>query len=346
MEMDEYNKIEIEDYVITFLRQLAKDEEPFSQVIALVGEQLCDDHGYCYRIYGALEVGNCSLEEGEVLFNQDGQEKLLEACRSNFPNYRILGWAIIESSFHRVSSEMIGSNMEGALAIEDKIMLHMHKDENWEHIFAYGENHWRMLPEFTVFYDKNIEMQQYLIYWNQQHHMQFTDSDEDVATRRFRKFMQEQKRQSRENKQRNYLAMVCMVLMIVIMATGISMMNNYEKLQGVEQAVNELSAIIESDRLERELQVSNMYELSDEEDMVTHALGDDALQESFADGLEDISGQSVVQDRIHEVQAGDTLHQICRNYYESDEYIEAICELNQITNPDQIQIGQKILLPW
>ncbi len=345
MEMDAYNKIEIEDYVITFLRQLAKGEEPFSQVIALVGEQLCDDYGYSYRVYGALESGNYSLEEGEFLFSQDEQEKLLEACKNNFPNSRILGWAIIESSFHRVSYDAIGRSMKGDFAIEDKIMLHMHKDEKWEHIFCNRGNHWHRLSEFTVFYDKNIEMQQYLIYWNQQNHAQLVDSDEDVATRRFRKFMQEQKRQSRESKQRNYLALVCMVLMIVIMATGISMMNNYEKLQGVEQAVNELSAVIENDRLERELQVSNLYEISDVEAMVTQMIGQDGLQESFAYGFEDTSNQVVVQERIHEVQAGDTLHQICRNYYESDEYIEVICELNQITNPDQIQIGQKILLP-
>lgn len=45
------------------------------------------------------------------------------------------------------------------------------------------------------------------------------------------------------------------------------------------------------------------------------------------------------------IQAGDTLIGISTRQYGNDSYVQAICELNGITNPDNIQIGQKILLP-
>ena len=45
------------------------------------------------------------------------------------------------------------------------------------------------------------------------------------------------------------------------------------------------------------------------------------------------------------IRPGDTLIGISFSLYGSEEYVEEICELNRISNPDNIQIGQKILLP-
>ncbi len=45
------------------------------------------------------------------------------------------------------------------------------------------------------------------------------------------------------------------------------------------------------------------------------------------------------------IQAGDTLIGISTRQYGDDSHVQEICELNGISNPDNIQIGQKILLP-
>lgn len=45
------------------------------------------------------------------------------------------------------------------------------------------------------------------------------------------------------------------------------------------------------------------------------------------------------------IQKGDTLIGICMTKYGSDERVAEICALNHISNPDDIKIGQKILLP-
>lgn len=45
------------------------------------------------------------------------------------------------------------------------------------------------------------------------------------------------------------------------------------------------------------------------------------------------------------IKSGDTLIAISRRIYGSDSYVPQICKLNNISNPDNIQIGQKILLP-
>lgn len=45
------------------------------------------------------------------------------------------------------------------------------------------------------------------------------------------------------------------------------------------------------------------------------------------------------------IQRGDTLIGICMSRYGSDQRVAEICLLNNISNPDDIKVGQKILLP-
>ncbi|MBR4083412.1 MAG: LysM peptidoglycan-binding domain-containing protein [Lachnospiraceae bacterium] len=48
---------------------------------------------------------------------------------------------------------------------------------------------------------------------------------------------------------------------------------------------------------------------------------------------------------VYIIRTGDTLIGISTSLYGSESYVKEICELNGISDPDNIQIGQKILLP-
>ena len=49
--------------------------------------------------------------------------------------------------------------------------------------------------------------------------------------------------------------------------------------------------------------------------------------------------------RYYEVERGDTLYLISKKIYGDTSHVKKICEMNQITNPDNIRYGQKIILP-
>ena len=49
--------------------------------------------------------------------------------------------------------------------------------------------------------------------------------------------------------------------------------------------------------------------------------------------------------RYYEVRRGDTLYMISQKIYGDTAHVKKICELNQITDPDNIHYGQKIILP-
>ncbi len=61
--------------------------------------------------------------------------------------------------------------------------------------------------------------------------------------------------------------------------------------------------------------------------------------------IAEIEAQQQSQPVSYVIQAGDTLIGISTRQYGNDSYVQAICDLNGIVNPDNIQIGQKIILP-
>ena len=49
--------------------------------------------------------------------------------------------------------------------------------------------------------------------------------------------------------------------------------------------------------------------------------------------------------RYYEIERGDTLYTISEEIYGDISKVQEICELNNISDPDDIRYGQKIILP-
>lgn len=74
----------------------------------------------------------------------------------------------------------------------------------------------------------------------------------------------------------------------------------------------------------------------EEEDADTDGTGD-------ADKEEEALSRSIT--RYYEVEQGDTLYTISQKIYGDTSRVEKICEVNQISDPDKIRSGQRIILP-
>ena len=72
-----------------------------------------------------------------------------------------------------------------------------------------------------------------------------------------------------------------------------------------------------------------------------------AASEVTTSGGQSAAGEetNIQQPKAYVVCKGDTLSGISIRVYGSMSYVDQICQYNKISNPDEIQIGQKILLP-
>lgn len=72
---------------------------------------------------------------------------------------------------------------------------------------------------------------------------------------------------------------------------------------------------------------------------------DNSVAEQKEDEGEQTEALSRNVTRYYEVENGDTLYTICQKIYGDISQVEKICELNDISDPDRIRSGQKIILP-
>lgn len=71
----------------------------------------------------------------------------------------------------------------------------------------------------------------------------------------------------------------------------------------------------------------------------------DPSEEEPAAAGEGVEALSRNVSRYYEVKHGDTLYKISQKIYGDTSQVKKICELNEITDPDHIHYGQKIILP-
>ncbi len=77
-------------------------------------------------------------------------------------------------------------------------------------------------------------------------------------------------------------------------------------------------------------------------DLQDKDVADGKQEETTGDGTEALSRNVT---RYYKVEKGDTLYKISMEIYGDTSKVEQICKLNQITDPDNIKYGQKIILP-
>lgn len=140
---------------------------------------------------------------------------------------------------------------------------------------------------------------------------------------------------------------------------GISTINNYRKMQKVEETLHILKAkegeggspkegsagqeglVVES--IASEVEPLEEKKENKEEDKASDLSGKEGAKEP-SDTAEAVSPQTE-RARYYTVQPGDTLDTICLSIYNSLDVREELCQLNDIEDGNKIFTGQKLKLP-
>jgi LysM repeat protein len=189
----------------------------------------------------------------------------------------------------------------------------------------------------------------------------------DQATMRFRSVMQEKKEQKHQKKTAGFLYAACMFLLMVVLVIGITMINNYDRMSDMEDAIYRLtetlqdtpeenvdleSAAEEENRefLEAESDLENADDVKMAEDFATpdeseepEPTDDEPEEEAAVEVFAPVETTS--QPQKYKVKTGDTLNQICRDYYGNMDMVQTVCIWNGLDDGDKIYVGQTIELP-
>ena len=116
---------------------------------------------------------------------------------------------------------------------------------------------------------------------------------------------------------------------------------------GSEEKENAEGALENKSKSESDMQAQSGETETDTEvkNTTTETGNEGNVQIASTENNDDTQALSRNVARYYEVKRGDTLYMISKKIYGDISHVNKICELNQITDPDNIHYGQKIILP-
>lgn len=228
-------RIYIEDYAATFLERTA--------CAVLLGEVWQNGTMKCFFIDGALKVE--PEEFGDAMW-----EKVYAEARQYFQGAEILGWASrAEEPEEEPEDEVLDLHREQFPGEDQILLLH---GENGETSVYLAENAGiKKQNGYCVYYEKNEQMQNYMI---QKNEGKSVDAEEEIPDRaiqnfrkRFAEKMEKAGQEAKEAKEANasltvrFLYGASMFLVLTILVIGVTMINNVNRMRDMEAALSEMA---------------------------------------------------------------------------------------------------------
>ncbi len=364
-------RIYVEDYVETFLNQLEEQGGDTTVTAFLLGEKVQIEGEECIFVTGTLQVKDRPEEQLDAVITREDLERAKVESREYFHELDIVGW------FQTVPDRPLALSREMAKAHEkllpEKYSLLILKGQEEELYFAYKFKELMEIGGHYIFYEKNPDMQSYMIRERRQIGVTPSEVVEDRAAKDFRSTIKGRMEVREQRRESRYVYLTSVLLVVVVLAIGISTMNNYDKMNSVQNSIETLSSNMgvngsagegsqeDAQNGQNTQEVQNSDTQNDQSDQQTTGQTGQGDQGDDASGTDKASQEtnggttpdpSTIQEELqgssedyYVVQKGDTLDLISKKLYGTTSETDAICRMNGLEDGNLIFIGQKLLLP-
>ena len=245
-EPEENRKIYIEDYVITYLKRFAKEEALSSRMAILLGNsERMGGIPYLF-IKSAVALKDLEYSEGGIPFTDEVWAEVYSTIKEYFPAQDILGWFLSVPGYPMELDPgllKIHVNYFGGV---DKVLMVEEPTDGDEDFFAYEQGKLTRQRGYYIFYEQNEAMQRFMIDTGDGESIDEKEQFEDRAIKSFRAIVQEKKELSGQKRVMTFLYTASTFLVMVVLVIGITLINNYEKMEGLEMALSDISRTLES----------------------------------------------------------------------------------------------------
>ena len=338
-------KIYVEDYVDTYLNQLREKaaEEPVG--VMLTGEILIQEGQAVVYASGAIRMKEIEVNGTEIVIGEDTFKELEEERKQYFPSSDTVGWCLIENGHPMGQNRQISKIHEKSFAKSDTIFVWKDAVDNEEVYYAYKYGELMQMGGHYIYYEKNPNMQNYMISTRKKIGVTPSEVVEDRAAKDFRSVVRERMEDKEQRQSSRLVYVTSALLVVVVLAIGISTVNNFTKMEAVQSSLESLS----QSAGKTESQTETVNEGEDGAVEANGTIGDGEADEKEASGGP-VPETSTVQEQLSDddyyvVRKGDTLDSISVKLYGDTSHVEALCKMNGLSDGNLIYIGQKLLLP-
>ena len=309
-ERDQSVRLYLEDYVNTYLKRLFPKGGQDLRVGVLLGTSEEHDGVPYLFVDGALEMEDVAEQGEKGELTESAWKKVYQDMDRLFPKRSVLGWFLCGAPGAALSPLNYWKQHGQYFAGKNQLMYLNSGLEGEEAVYITSEDGFYKLRGYHIYYERNQMMQDYMIMRKDVRRVE-TGTGEPVV-RDFRQRMEENKSQitSRRGSIR-VLGSLCSALAMVVLAGGVVMVNNYDKMQKMESVLtsvlpegiswqNSLSAVENSQKKGGSLRNSQTGQMSGTKNggdhlLVEHASGGvnpTLAHETMSETYPETAGQS------------------------------------------------------
>lgn len=209
----------LEDYVHTFMKKVLAEKRKKSAS----PEEILDSTQPDIALYGRSveEHGRYRIVVSGAALLQENMSKVQQYNDTYFPSCTYIG------------SAYVSLNKDSSLRLELTL-----------------QNTKVILDDFYIYYDQNEEMQNYLVEWNKAplsptEHEEYVRKNVDDAARLGRIAQAYNREEAKVSFMWNVMNVLCLGFVVGVMAYGIISINNYSKMQNMQESIDYCMAFIE-----------------------------------------------------------------------------------------------------
>ena len=232
-ERDQTVRLYLEDYVNTYLKRLFPKGGQDLRAGVLLGRPEERDGLPFLFVDGAMEVEDITEPGEKVQFTEQAWRKTYQAMEQMFPKRVVLGWFLCGAPGCGLSPLNYWKEHGKYFAGKNQLMYLNSGLDGEEAVYVASEDGFCRLRGYCVYYERNQMMQDYMILRKDVRRVETGAGDPVI--RDFRQRMEENKNQvtARRGTVR-VLGGLCTALGILVLAGGVTMVNNYEKMKEME----------------------------------------------------------------------------------------------------------------
>ena len=235
-ERDQVLKLYLEDYVNTYLKRLQPAKGADLRVGLLLGSRETHEDIPFVFVDGALEMDSVTEEGGKVAFTEDAWKKAYQDVEQMFPKRTVQGWFLCAGPGCTLSPLTYWKQHSQYFTGKNQLMYLNCGLEGEEAVYITSSDGFYKLRGYSIYYERNQMMQDYMILRKDVPRAE-TGVDDQVI-QNFKQKMDERRVEAgRHRSTVGVLSGLCSVLAVTVLAGGVAMFNNYQKMHQMESVI-------------------------------------------------------------------------------------------------------------
>lgn len=334
-------KVYVEDYVDTYLNQLkekAKDQ-PVGMILA--GEMTDFGEEKVVFVSGAVQLRELGAEGTRLEITEEVLESAKEEMDTFFPECQIVGWGIVEDGNPLSRNREVKRIQEKEFSSEMSLFLWKNAREQEEIFYAYKFGEMMQLGGYYIYYEKNPQMQNYMINNRKTNGVTPSEVVEDRAAKDFRSAVREKmENRSRENRKPVIAYITSALLVLIVFVAGFTTVQSFGKMKAMQDSVESLSKTVGNSEKNETTETATVNKTQEKGKSTS-----ETVKKTDETKTSDKAEAQLTEQDYYVVQKGETLAGISKKLYGDATHVKAICKMNGLSDGNLIYIGQKLLLP-